>query len=90
MRSIPRKGVFALLAVLGVLVIFLQPAVIGSYSATHGPATDLVDLAAAFTLFGAIAVVFVLTLRRYPNGLRSLNLPAVDCLHAPPVMALRC
>ena len=54
-KILSQVGVLALLATLGVLLVFLFPAHCGPFSVTHGPATAFRALNAACRLFAAIS-----------------------------------
>ena len=64
MRMLSQAGALALIAVLGILLVFFCPAASGPYSVTNGPATAFRALAAARGLFAAIgAALLVAALR---------------------------
>lgn len=82
-------GSVALLAVIAVAALFLFPIAHGSYSATHGPGTDLrakhlltalmfVIAAGAFSLVQALALLILVCLASIPFETLALP-PAIVC-----------
>jgi hypothetical protein len=64
MNKLVRYSAFAIVAVVGVLLVFLFPAHAGALSVTHGPATAFRARAAARALFAAIATASLMALLR--------------------------
>jgi hypothetical protein len=66
MRVFSRTTLLAVLAMLGIFLVFFYPASSGPFSVTNGPATAFRALAAARLLFAAIgaALLFALLRRR--------------------------
>ena len=83
-------ALIAVLAMLGVFLIFLFPANCGPFSVTHGPATAFRALAAALAVFAAITAALLLGHLRgnfHPRMLAE-GTGALRCAAAP--LALRC
>ena len=59
MRMLSRVGALALLAVLGILLVFFFPATSGPFSVTNGPATAFRALDAARGLFAAMSAALL-------------------------------
>jgi hypothetical protein len=90
MRTWFRTSPIALLAILGVCLVFLFPAACGPFSVTHGPATAFRALAAACALFAAMASVALLAVLRCMFYLQRIARAAgpVHFLSSP--LSLRC
>jgi hypothetical protein len=59
MKVVSRTGALALMAVLGILLVFFFPAASGPFSVTNGPATAFRALAAARGLFAAMSAALL-------------------------------
>jgi len=80
----------ALLAVVGVLLVFFFPATCGPFSATNGPATAFRALAAVCCFFAAIgATLLVASMLRFELVRRS-NRTDDRIDYNPALFALRC
>ncbi len=91
MRMVSRTGAFALMAMLGILLVFFFPAPSGPFSVTNGPATAFRALAAARGLFAAMsAALLVAAVRRCVLYLRFTMGTAVQMNYDPALLALRC
>jgi hypothetical protein len=91
MRMLSRTGALALMAVLGVLLVFFFPAPSGPFSVTNGPATAFRALEAARGLFAAMsAALLVATALRCILHMQSMAQAAVRVSYDPELFALRC
>jgi hypothetical protein len=91
MRMVSRTGALALMAVLGILLVFFFPAASGPFSVTHGPATAFRALKAARGLFAAMsAALLIAAALRCVLHLESMARLAVHASYAPELFALRC
>jgi len=90
MRILSRGGTLALLAVLGILLVFFCPARTGPYSVTNGPATVFRALEAADAVFVAMSAALLVVILRCTLHLELLTrtIAAVD--YDPEVFTLRC
>ena len=59
MRMVSRTGALALMAVLGILLVFFFPAPSGPFSVTNGPATAFRALEAARGLFATMSAALL-------------------------------
>jgi hypothetical protein len=84
------NGRIALLAVMGVLLVFFFPATCGPFSATHGPATAFRALAAICCLFTAMgAALLVASMLRF-ELVRESKRTDDHIDYDPALFALRC
>lgn len=91
MRLVSRTGALALMAVLGVLLVFFFPAVSGPFSVTNGPATAFRALDAARGLFAAMtAALLVAAVLRCILRLELMALIPVPVSCGSELYALRC
>ncbi len=91
MSMVSRTGALALMAVLGILLVFFFPAPIGAYSVTNGPATAFRALEAARGLFAAMsAALLVATALRCIVQMESVSQTTVQVSYDPELFALRC
>ncbi len=91
MRLVSRTGALALMAMLGILLVFFFPAASGPFSVTNGPATAFRALTAARGLFAAIsAALLVAAARRCVLYVRLMMGTFVQMNHLPALLALRC
>jgi hypothetical protein len=79
----------AVLASLGVLLVFLVPASCGPFSATQGPATAFRALVSAHAAIAAIGAVLLLAILRRGCHCRGMR-EAGDFGSAPAPVTLRC
>lgn len=91
MRMVSRTGALALMAVLGILLVFFFPAPSGPFSVTNGPATAFRALEAARGLFAAMsAALLVATALRCILHMESMTQTTVRVSYDPELFALRC
>lgn len=91
MRIVSRTGAIALMAILGVLLVFFFPATCGPFSVTNGPATAFRALAAARGLFAAMsAALLVAAARRCVLYLQFMTRTSDQKKYDPALFALRC
>jgi Na+/melibiose symporter-like transporter len=84
-----RNGRIALLAVIGILLVFFSPATCGPFSATNGPATAFRALAAVCCLFAAIGMLLVASTLQC-KLVRQSKRTAGHMNYDPALFALRC
>jgi phosphoglycerol transferase MdoB-like AlkP superfamily enzyme len=88
---VSRTGALALMAVLGILLVFFFPAPSGPFSVTNGPATAFRALEAARGLFAAMsAALLVATALRCIVHMESMTQATVRASYDPEFFALRC
>ncbi len=91
MRMVSRTGALALMAVLGILLVFFFPAPSGPFSVTNGPATAFRALEAARGLFAAMsAALLVATALRCILQMEYVSQTTVRVSYDPELFALRC
>ena len=91
MRLVSRTGALALMAVLGILLVFFFPAASGPFSVTNGPATAFRALDAARGLFAAMtAALLVATVLRCILRLEVMARIPVPVSCGSELYALRC
>jgi hypothetical protein len=90
MRLLARTSAFALIALLGVFLVFFFPSAHGPFSVTHGPATAFRALAAASALFATMRAALLLGLRRCVASLQAMRMNAAQMQRASEPFALRC
>jgi hypothetical protein len=88
---VSRTGALALMAMLGILLVFFFPATCGPFSVTNGPATAFRALAAAQGLFAAMsAALLVAAALRCVLYMESMTRTVVRVNYDPELFALRC
>ena len=91
MRMVSGTGALALMAVLGILLVFFFPAPCGPFSVTNGPATAFRALEAARGLFAAMsAALLVATALRCILHMESMTQATVRVSYDPELFTLRC
>ncbi len=91
MRMVSRTGALALMAMLGILLVFFFPAPCGPFSVTNGPATAFRAFAAAQGLFAAMsAALLVAAALRCVLYMESVTPTVVRVNYDPELFALRC
>jgi hypothetical protein len=85
-----RNGRIALLAVIGVLLVFFFPVTCGPFSATNGPATAFRALAAVCCLFAAIGAALLVASTLRCELVRQSKRIADHMNYDPAFFALRC
>ena len=85
-----RKFAFALLAMLGVLLVFFFPVRFGPLSVTHGPATVFRALAAARGMFAAMRMALLMAFLCSASRLKYRAAFSGPIQGAPGSFALRC
>lgn len=90
MKVLSRPALFAVLAMLGVVLVFLFPATCGPFSVTNGPATVFRALTAARAVFAAMGAAMLLDLVRHSLHSLSATAAAEEVHGAPLTLALRC
>lgn len=64
MRIVSGAGSLAVMAVLGILLVFFFPAHFGAFSVTHGPATAFRAVATAWRIFSALSAALLMAVFR--------------------------
>jgi hypothetical protein len=90
MRMVSRVAALALLAMLGVLLVFFCPASSGPFSVTNGPATAFRALAAARGLFAAMSAALLVASLQCVLRLECLAQTIDAVNYDTEVMAFRC
>jgi hypothetical protein len=85
---ISRTIALAILAIVGILLVFVCPASGGPFTVTNGPATVFRALVAAHAVFAAISTVLMLAILRQSFDRDCILLCDLDS--TPPAVALRC
>ena len=90
MRVVTRIGALALLALLGILLVFFFPAASGPFSVTNGPATAFRALDAARGVFAAMSAALLVAALQCVCRLQFLTRTAVLVSYDLELFALRC
>jgi hypothetical protein len=90
MRTLSRTGALALMAMLGILLVFFFPASCGPFSVTNGPATAFRALDAARGVFAAMSAALLVAALQCVCRLEFLAQTAVPVNCDLELFALRC
>lgn len=80
----------ALLAMLGVLVLFFHPVISSPFNTADQSASDLLDMGTASALLAAAGIQWLLALLQVAMRLGAARVWAGGCWHEPSVEVLRC
>jgi hypothetical protein len=87
---LPKNSRIALLAVIGVLLVFFFPATCGPFTATNGPATAFRALAAVCRLFAAIGAALLVDSMLWFEVVRQSERTDDHIDYDPALFAFRC
>lgn len=90
MRIFSRTTVLALMAMLGIFLVFFFPATCGPFSVTNGPATAFRALQAARGLFAAMSAALLVAILQCILYLQFIMQGARPVNCDPALVALRC